>query len=96
MSLKLVKDTYKPKVLLEQLNDLLKAASEAERSYCKARSTEKQDKRIEFKEKQATFDKMLKEIKYQYLRKTETNLDSMVGMSGCENVEEIGRNWAKN
>jgi hypothetical protein len=76
-----------------ELSDLFKAASAAEKAYCKAKGCDKQERRVEYKTKQLAFDKALKKAKNIHYRNTELELESMVGNNGREmwrKLDEIG------
>ena len=78
-----------------ELNGLYKAASFAEKEFVKFKGTEqeKQQKRLEFKDRQSLFDKAFRKAKYIFQHKAELEIETLVGKSGREmwqKIEEMG------
>ena len=85
----------------QHLSNLFKAASKAERLYCKAKSgtAEKYDLHQDFKAKQKEFDNIFRTEKRKYLRQCEIDLESMVNMDGkqmWQKLETMGPKQVKN
>ena len=78
-----------------ELNGLYKAASVAEKEFVKFKGTEqeKQQKRLEFKDRQSRFDKAFRKAKSVFQHKVELEIETLVGKTGREmwqKIEEIG------
>ena len=75
------------------LNNLYKEATKAEKEFCKCAKVNKNVLHNEFKTKQKSFDKAFRRAKRAFLRKNEIELESMVTNNGKDmwkKVEQLG------